>query len=233
MKAPAPPAHEFEAPLSGEPPTVMTVTPEGKLEFTLTVLALGPEQVKSVEQWTGFLQFVFFLACFLMFIASANIVVGLILLCVYGWGSNVIEEWIDSAMRVETRIVMTTAAISVTSAGQSRHFDWNTEHSFSLVQHDRTKEEHLKNDLEERKASANGRVIQKKAYFGESFHVVLSHAGHRRDIAEVYGHKEAAEIVARLVYCDRCLNEAAHMGGGIYQRPEDDWNQAPGGLRDA
>lgn len=64
----------------------------------------------------------------------------------------------------------------------------------------------------------------------ESLHLVLVYAGNRVDQATIYGRSEAAAIVARLQYCDRCLDKALAIGGGIPNRPEDEWNDAPGGL---
>ena len=61
--------------------------------------------------------------------------------------------------------------------------------------------------------------------------MILIYAGQRVDLLSVFGAKEAAAIVTRLQYCDRLLNEAIAMSGGISKRPEDDWAEAPGGMR--
>lgn len=91
------------------------------------------------------------------------------------------------------------------------------------------REEQQRHELRSRQASAKGKVIQKKAYYGQSFHIVLEYAGHRRDLLTVYGHKETVAILRRLQYCDQRLNEAINIGSGG-QTPGQDWKETPGGL---
>ena len=143
-------------------------------------------------------------------------------------------KWVITELaRRQTSIAMSTDAISVRTLFGWRRYDRNLEHAFGLIRHDGAKAEYERHDMEIREAASKGKLLQKKAYYGESFHVALSYAGHRVDLLTVFGQKEATAIAARLQYCDRCLNEAVHMGGGINQHAEDDWNDVPGGLRDA
>ena len=75
----------------------------------------------------------------------------------------------------------------------------------------------------------DGHVVNPPVYYGDSLHVVLVYAGHRQDLLTVYGQSEANAIVARLQYCDRCLDKALSMGG-MAKDAADEWNDAPGGI---
>lgn len=114
-----------------------------------------------------------------------------------------------------------------------RSYDRSLEHRFSLLQHDDTENERRRHDLAVRKASAEGQVVQKTVYYGDSYHVVLSYAGHRVDLLTVYGLPQAAAVVARLQYCDRLLDQEAKRGnGGEAPHAREEWHSAPGGLDD-
>lgn len=110
------------------------------------------------------------------------------------------------------------------------HYSRLLEHRFALYPHDWTSWEQRDIDYETRRAAADGHVVNPTVYYGESLHLVLVYAGHRVDLTTVWGQSEAAAIVARLQYCDRCLDKALEMGGGAPKRPEDEWNDAPGGI---
>ena len=145
-------------------------------------------------------------------------------------GCGLIRGSVRAALRTKTQILMTTTTIRVRRWLVWRDYNRLYEHRFALHVHDHAEEEGRDLDYEARQASVKGNVIRQTPYYSASFHVVLVYAGHRADLLTVYGQKEAAAIVARLQYCDRSLNEAIAMSGGISKRPEDDWNQTPGGL---
>lgn len=223
---------KFENPLAGAPYTVEAIDQKGDPKFKISPRVLTPQRAKLADDVSAVLGAILVI-CFIMGIIEQPSPGPEFIICAAAIFFSIyyILAWIiKETFHRRTKIVMTTESISVRRWFGWKHFDRNLEHRFALLVHDLARDEQLRHDYELRQASAKGRVIQKKAYYGESFHIVLLHAGHRKDLLSVYGYQESTAIIARLQYCDRCLNEAAKMGGGISQRPEDDWNQTPGGL---
>lgn len=225
----------FKNPLSGKPYTVESKDRKGLPKFTITPHELTPLRAKLADSANAVLAAALTISCIASQIYHPN----------PGWGNAIhaavmyvityyILAWlVRGIFHRKTTIVMTTDEIRVRRWFGWQCFDRNLEHRFSLLVHDLAKAEQQRHEFEIRQASAKGRVIGKTVYYGESFHIVLIYAGHREDMLSVYGQKESAAIISRLQYCDRCLNEAVNMGGGINNHPEDEWNQTPGGLNDA
>lgn len=151
-------------------------------------------------------------------------------------GGTVAGIWIlriiaREAFRVNTRIDLDLESIRVRRLRGWERFDRRLEHRFVLLPHDGTERERRRNDLATREASANGHVVQKPVYYGDSFHVVLVYAGHRVDLLSVYGRKQAASIVARLQYCDQLLEqEAKRVGARTNPHVGAEWHDSPGGI---
>ncbi|MFZ3287779.1 MAG: hypothetical protein WA191_13140 [Telluria sp.] len=225
----------FKNPLSGKPYTVKSRDRKDFPKFTIKPHELTPLRAKFVDSVNAVLEIALTIGCIASQIYHPNpdweSIVGAVLISVITY--YVIGGLVRWILRRSTKIVMTTDEIRVRRWFGWQHFDRNLEHRFSLLVHDLAKVEQQRHEFETRQASAQGRVIGKTVYYGESFHIVLIYAGHREDMLSVYGQKESAAIISRLQYCDRCLNEAVSMGGGINNHPEDEWNQAPGGLNDA
>ena len=222
----------IEQPLSGRPRTRRRADANGHPEFFITVRELTPLRAKIADAITsaifGLSILTLGLWVFLTYEGPVDeMIAGVVTMAAHAFALSCACRF---ALRRKTRIVMRTATISVRRWYGWQHFDRNLEHRFVLLNHDEARAEQLRHDLAVREAAAKGRVIQKKAYYAESFHVVLAYAGHRRDLLAVYGPTEASAVVARLQYCDRVLNEAMRMGGGVGQRPEDEWTAAPGEL---
>lgn len=226
---------KVELPLEGSPRAVVRNDANGHPRFRVMPFALTPLRAKLADGIAA-------LALLgLLFVAIAWVIDRLdaplggtasrlaFLVVIY----VVVAGVVRLALQKPSWIEMSTEAITVRRLFGSQRFDRNIEHSFALLMHDKAHDEQRRNEFAERKASAKGSVIQMEEYYAKSFHVVLVYAGQRRDLLTVYGQKDAASIVARLQYCDRCLNEAMRMGGGIHERPEDEWNDVPGGLPEA
>jgi hypothetical protein len=90
--------------------------------------------------------------------------------------------------------------------------------------------EQRENDVARATASLDRKEPNLSFYFADSFHVVLEQAGQRRDLLEVFGPVPAEAVLSRLQYIDRILDAAIKMGGGVPNRPEDDWDDAPGDM---
>ncbi|MGO4809410.1 hypothetical protein AB4156_07385 [Cupriavidus sp. 2MCAB6] len=219
-------------PLSGKPQTRESAGPDGSPIFAITVRELTPLRAKALD---------FVNTCLGTFaglygvLVSLSLPISLTLFVILGalWAVyEVCALGVKKLLQRTTRVQMTRDSISVRRWYGWQCYDRNIEHRFALQIHDRAQAEQEQLEFETRQEAARGQIVKKTAYYNESFHVVLVHAGHRVDLLTVYGRQESTAIVARLQYCDRRLNEAAKMGGGINQHPEDEWEDAPGGLGD-
>lgn len=222
----------FKNPLAGRPRTVEIKGRNGKPQFRIVARELTPFRARMADGVSTVLAVVLLLGCILAFFnaARAGLTEAVMLVGVVLIGERVLKQTLRAALRGKTEIVMTTDTIRVRGWLVWRNYNRLLEHRFALHVHDHAEEETRDLDYEARKASVKGQVVRQTPYYMASFHVVLVYAGQRADLLTVYGQKEAAAIVARLQYCDRLLNEAIAMSGGISKRPEDDWNAAPGGI---
>lgn len=225
---------KVEQPLRGRPHTRESKDANGQPSFTIRAFELTPLRAKVADGINAalLLMMIFVAVCWVIDRFHAPLAGTASRLVFLAAVYLVMAALVRLALHRFTRIDMSTTAIAVRRLLGWQRFDRNIEHSFALLFHDAARQEQKDNEFDVRKASAKGEVIRKVDYYGESFHVVMVYAGQRRDLLTVYGQKEASAIVARLQYCDRCLNEAMRMGGGIHQRPEDEWNDVPGGLQE-
>lgn len=225
----------YRNPLSGWPYTRERRDAHGQPEFMVAFAVMTPLRMKVAHrlgEWAGLVIAIATGAVFAIYpvqgVVEVALAIGMSLAALF-----ITIVLLMLALRRGGEIVMTTGAISVRRWYGWQRFARDLEHSFALAPHDRTAEEQRANDLAIRQAAAQGKVIQPAVYYGQSYHVVLVYGGHRIDLASIYGPNDASAVVARLKYCDRCLNDAVRMSGGISKRPEDDWIETPGGLHDA
>lgn len=219
-------------PLSSRPVTYESLDEQGKPKFIIKPLELTPLRCKAADGIQLAIAVVLGITCVLDILNLREFFVEPILKIIApAVIAYFVLGWIfRDQLKRNTKIVMTTEAISVRHWYGWVRYNRNLEHQFAVLNHDKTREEQQRHELQTRQASASGKVIQKKAYYGSSFHIVLVYAGHRRDLLTVYGQKEAIAIVTRLQYCDRRLNEAMNIGSGG-QTPHEEWNNAAGGLQ--
>lgn len=128
-------------------------------------------------------------------------------------------------------IVMTTGTVGIRHGKGWSTYPRQVEHRFALKRHDFALWEQRENDAERAAANIDRKEPKLAFYFADSFHVVLEQAGQRRDLLEVFGPVPAEAVLSRLQYIDRILDAAIKMGGGVPNRPEDDWDDAPGDMR--
>ena len=222
----------FINPLSGMPVTYALQDCNGHPKFIIKPLELTPLRCKAADGFKFLIGAVLSITCVLAILGLPEFfvepVLRTIVPAVIAYFALV---WMfRCVLKRNTHIVMTTEAISV-----RRWFGWvrynrNLDHQFALLNHDKMREEQQRHEYEIRQASAKGKILCKKAYYADSFHIVLAYAGHRRDLLTVYGQKQAIAIVTRLQYCDLRLNEAIDMGSGGGQTPEEEWGTTAGGL---
>lgn len=135
-----------------------------------------------------------------------------------------------SLLRQEAIIIMSTEHICFIEESSQLTLSRMQKHRFGMRPHDKALKERRDHEFEQRKAQQRGRVIYKKPYYSEAFHVVLVHMEQRHDLLEVYEKKNAHDVMAALKLCDNYLNNYINIGNEGKQGKEDDWNDAPGGL---
>ena len=222
----------YESPLRGEPRTVQSFDENGLPRFVVDIAELTPRSAQARDGINDFVgNALLLLTGFILLASGFNVVAavafGGVAFIVY----VVISGMVTSAFKKRTRLVIEADSVSLPGLIRSPVYARNIRHAFQLVGHDDALEEQLRHDLEVREAAARGEVLQKKAYFGQSLHVALFYVGHRIDIAEVYGVKEATAIINRLNYCDSVIDQALNMGRDTGFSPQDDWpKNGPGSL---
>lgn len=225
---------DFISPLAGKPATTALRDNNGNPVFVITPRVLTPWRARLADGFHCLLGFVF-VVLFLLFLAGSY---GKPRFDMYAAlsvaGGLYAARWAlvklaTLLIRRKTTIIMTTTAIRVRGLLGWKTYDRNIHHSFTMILHDRAKREGIENDFKVRQAAKIGEVISPAAYYGNAAHVCLALAGHRIDLAEVFDHQVAAAIVARLQYCDKCLDAAVKKGEGWGETPEWEGN-APGRL---
>ncbi|PUB88025.1 MAG: hypothetical protein DBP00_07280 [gamma proteobacterium symbiont of Ctena orbiculata] len=133
--------------------------------------------------------------------------------------------------KTRTQIILTPSQISFKRGGRTRAYDRTKPHSYSVIEHDKTRREQERHELAVRRAQAEGEIIAKKKYFGDSFHICFNPIGQRKDILTVTGKKAALAILMRLKACDEIIEAYAGLGEGLALTPEPEWKPQPGDLR--
>lgn len=226
-------------PLSSWPQTRVFKTPDGLLAFRVAPNVLTPLRARLADQigealwWVAMLWMVYAFLSAPEFKAPHGPDISITTLLAVG-AFILRGEWLLAALarlalRRRTEIEMTVDAISVRSGLLWRRYARLLEHRFTLEVHDHAEQERRDYDKKVHRATTT-KVPPFVPYYGDSLHVVLRYAGQRADLLTVYGPKQADAIRARLELCDRLLNDAIKMSGGISQKPGDDWTDAPGGL---
>lgn len=128
------------------------------------------------------------------------------------------------------RVIFSEEKIVIRSTYSERSFERAYPHAFALLPHDKAAQEKERHAFLERKRPPKWWSLQRKKYYGKSYHVVLTHLGERHDILSVYGHKRAARIQARLQACDAVVSGGDFGDSGVALSPEKDWATNAGGF---
>lgn len=224
----------FTSPLAGKPATRALRDERGNPYFTITPRELTPWRARVADGFEKLMGFVFvmlFLLIVLLNYSKPHFDLSMAMTIAVGLFATrwVLVKLATLLLRRKTVIVMTTTAIRVRWLFGWKNYDRNIHHAFTMIVHDHARRENVENDFKVRKAAKDGKVISPAYYYGNSAHVCLTFAGHRIDLLEVFGQQAAATIVARLQYCDKCLDAAVSKGDGWGERPEWD-RKTPGGL---
>ena len=71
-------------------------------------------------------------------------------------------------------------------------------HRFALVVHDLARQERDQHELETLKAQKQGKIVQPRRYYQDSYHLCYELLGQRNDITEICGRPEAQAVLTRL-----------------------------------
>lgn len=146
--------------------------------------------------------------------------------------SSVPVTWLTlkQVLKSGVTVVFTATHIEISKFIGGRRFERAYPHAFVLLPHDKTATEKERHAFLDRKRPPQWWSLQRKKYYGKSYHVVLTHLGERYDVLTVYGQKKAVKIQARLQACDIVMNGVDFSDGGIALSPETDWATDAGGL---
>lgn len=221
----------YKSPLQGKPWTVQTEDRNGLPKFTITARALTPPGARVADTVRDGLRIG--AACGAVWIVMNEPkpelgFIGFVGIGAYT-GYRLLASYTKELLSRRTVIVMSPDTIKVRRWFGWHRYDRLLKHQFVLLGHDQADSEARQNDHEIREASAQGKVITKEPYFGNSYHVSLLYAGQRIDVLTAYGHPQASAIAARLRLCDALLDRTMKMAGGLEDGPE--YEDYTGGLQ--
>ncbi|WP_165918568.1 hypothetical protein [Rhizobium azibense] len=214
----------------GEPKTVM-VTDKGKTVITVEASHLRPTVAQEADEAAKLGAWLLFLAPLGIgyMIQEFNTLLG----CMMAAGvvaKGPLSFCFRETAREVAKVRFTETGIEMSWNGQWRTFDRHHTHRFVLLEHDRTGAEKDDLDFQQRLGSVKGQAKPVTRYYSAAFIVAFEYFGQRFDIAEVMGRKEATAIVARLALCDEMMNGIVNSKPTVVQKPEDEWQELPGGL---
>lgn len=223
-------------PLSGWPYARAVPTDKGLPAYSVTFAVLTPWRARVADGCIDALKllvtFAWFYAAYRLGpLNAACALLGLAALLVFALGDVYGRRVLLPLLGKCHEVVMTTDRVSIRHGKGWIRYPRQIEHRFELVTHDAALWEQRLNEARRAEAGLDRKVPVVAFYYADSFHVVLKQAGQRRDLLTVFGPWEAQAILARLQYIDRVLDAAIRMGGGVPNRPEDDWDDAPGGMQ--
>ncbi|GAB3326701.1 hypothetical protein [Haliea atlantica] len=137
-----------------------------------------------------------------------------------------------AGQRREAVFDFTADTFSVWTGRQWLHYDRTLKHRFVMMTHDRAREEEEERELQRASAQKQGRAVNPKRYYADSYHIILQYMGQRHDLMTVYDKKRASAVLARLKVCDEVMDNALKMGEGEAMTPGDQWDNQPGDLPD-
>ena len=135
-------------------------------------------------------------------------------------------------MAKETLAMFTPKEFRVKTFWGWRTYDRTLTHRFVMLKHDKTREERARHEAIIRAGQQQGRFIQPKPIYGDSFHIIFEYLGQRIDVATVYNQRRATAVAARMKACDKVMDTANKMGEGEVLNPSEQWGNIPGSLPD-
>ena len=223
---------QIVSPFDGKPETRQLTSQDGRVIFEIIAKELTPLRAKFANALAWIIAlaaagFGFFTVFQMVDPHGFHIIAfgcgPLIAIPLFEWG-------IGKLLRKETAMVLTVDEFAFQDSKNWKRFNRQIDHRFSLLPHDKTRDEAEDNEFAVRKAQANGKVIRKKRYYGDSYHLSYEYMGQRNDIAVIYGRKDAMAVLARLKACDTVMNMQAAKGAPVNMKPQDEWADQPGDI---
>ena len=221
---------EIQHPFDGKPLTREVIDENGNLRFEVTAAVLTPLRAKMADELALCTAVAVPALLILEVMQHDPSLPKLVFAAATYFFRPVFELVARKSLRRAVKMVMTAEEFRFRTWRGWRAFDRALDHRFALVLHDKARQERDLNELEERKAQQNRRVIQKRRYYQESWHLSFNYVKQRNDIVSIYGGPDARAVQARLTALDEVINARAKRGDGTAMRPEDQWVDQPGAI---
>jgi hypothetical protein len=224
---------EVRHPFHGKPLTREVTDENGNLRFDVTAQVLTPERAKIADElaiWTA----AAVAALLILYVMKHDPSLPKLVFAAAAFFLRPLFElaW-RKTLRRTVKMVIAEQEFRFRSWLGWRVFDRSLDHRFALVLHDKARQERDKHEFEERKAQLRRRVIKKRRYYQESWHLSFNYLKQRNDIVAIYGAPEARAVQARLTAIDEVINARAKRSDGTAMRPEDQWVEQPGAIPEA
>jgi len=222
------------SPFEGEPHTSSKTDENGNPTMHVRICEMTPGRVPWADGLAVFCTFI--LVAFSFYILQgtepAHFLIwlgGLIApLFLHSW----FAKYFYKIMAKETLAMFTPKEFRVKTKSGWRTYDRTLTHRFVMLKHDKTREERERLELKIRREQRQGRDIQPKLIYGDSFHIIFEYLGQRIDVATIYNQTRATAVAARMKACDKVMDTANKMGEGEVLNPGEQWGNAAGSLPD-
>tara|TARA_R110002110_G_scaffold257206_2_gene473146 strand:+ start:3519 stop:4226 length:708 start_codon:yes stop_codon:yes gene_type:complete len=220
------------SPFKGGPSTKFKRDKKGEPQLSVSASALTPFGTRIVNWASGCAGIAALSGGFYTMAMESNFTGDALGTVLAFAASSVPVTWLTlkQVLKSSATVVFTATHIEIRKFMGGRRFERAYPHAFVLLPHDKTATEKERHAFLDRKRPPQWWSLQRKKYYGKSYHVVLTHLGERYDVLTVYGQKKAVKIQARLQACDVVMNGVDFSDGGIALSPETDWATDAGGL---
>ena len=217
-------------PFEGKPLTREVTDENGNLRFEVTAQVLTPLLARIADQlalWTAGAV----TALLILYVMNHDPTLPVLLFAASTWFLHPLFKlaWRKS-LRRNVHMVIAEEEFRFRGWAGWRSFDRKLQHRFALILHDKARRERDRHELEERKAQQSKKIIKKRRYYQESYHLAFEYVGQRNDVATIYGRPEAQAVLARLKGVDEVMTAHANRGGGTPLRPQQEWVEQPGAI---
>ena len=218
------------SPFEGEPHTLPMLNENGQPGFMVKIHETTPEGAKKADSRATLRVFMLFCLC-LFIVPPGNPV----------WFAGLIapiymrKRFVRSFLRKfakTTEVIFTPTEFHIKRKNGWEIYDRTLTHSFAKIDHDLARDERDEHARLAQRDQMNRKVIARKRYYDESYHIIFMYMGQRIDVADVYDQKRATAVRARLKACDKMMDTKNQMGEGEVLSPGDQWRQTPGDLPD-
>lgn len=222
------------SPFAGEPKTFFVRNQQAEVMGVVTPHVLRPEDARLADNLGDFAPFALAglgLAVVAMFNPS-NVLPWVIALITPLPFAKLFQSGLRRLMRTTTKLAFTAEHFVVEDCrGKTYLFNRQEPHRFRLDhRHEAAREEAEKNEIAETKARMRGRVIRKKKYQSDTFHLMLDYCGYPHFVMEIMGIEDAKRVLARVKQVDEKMDRIALMGSMGESGPQSEWDDMAGAI---